>query len=609
MKCPNCGEQIKTKKGMMNFCGFCGTNLKTGEKSWAAKEPAIASSLFSEKSDSSNNSESTNATQQAVSKSTPVSSPVPQPASQQVVDQNQYTNANYSATPQPQQQVTQAAPQYQQTAAQFVAQEPSNSNNDTSRTITPPQQQTIAPPPSFTSDIINNTNVQANNDNSFFSTSPVDTNDITEQIDTIEKTKHPYEPVITIPQKNIEIHSQDSESSDNFIPYMEYTRSSKEILDDGNEPDSTANKFSSYSFVPSVKPEADEKEETAPSETKPSTDESNASTLSDLSISNPEVNVEIPEPQPEPEPEPPKEKIINFVGQSKTSVESMLRFKGMNAQFTYVTDENKYDTVISQSVPAGTEVAQETDIIITVSAGTWSEWSENTAPASSMRITESKKQYRRRTRTRTIDKRESNTTSGYDDYNLVDTTYRYSNWVTDQYFTSEVIPTDDTCEIVTKTVGFKYAGWFNPTNISAISFSTPDVANFFNNNLSNIKWLYDETITDQNVKPDVKNWRLANDSMIRTPAGDSLTSNIFFSAHLINGKSYAMKFGSAETQWFIYKRRTLEETTYHYEKEIISDWTDWTDWVEKEYQPSTDCEVETRTLSRSRRKNSSELNK
>lgn len=605
MKCPNCGEQIKTKKGMMNFCGFCGTNLKTGEKSWAAKEPAIASSLFSEKTDSVNNAEPVNMTQQAVSNTTPVSSPVPQPASQPVVNQNQYTT-NYTAAPQPQQQVTQV-PQYQQTAAQFVAQE--SNNYDNTRTIVTPQQQTIAPPPSFASDSdISSANAPTSNDTSFYSTDPVDTNDITEQIDTIEKTKRPFEPVITIPQKNIEIHSQDSESSENFIPYMEYTRSSKEILDDSNESDSTANKFSSYSFVPSVEPEAEEKNEAAPSETR-SNDESNASTLSDLSISNPEVNVEIPEPQPEPEPEPPKEKIINFEGQSKTSVESMLRFKGINAQFTYVTDEEKYDTVISQSIPAGTEIAPGTDIIITVSAGTWSEWSENATPSSSMRITESKNQYRRRTRTRTIDKRESNTTSGYDDYSLVKTTYRYSNWVTDQYFTSEVIPSDDTCEIVTKTVGFKYAGWFNPTNISAISFSTPDVANFFNNNLSNIKWLYDETITDQNVKPDVKNWRLANDSMIRTPAGDSLTSNIFFSAHLINGKSYAMKFGSSETEWFIYKRRTLEETTYHFEKEIISDWTDWTDWVDKEYQPSADCEVETRTLSRSRRKNSSELNK
>ena len=589
MKCPNCGEQIKTKKGMMNFCGFCGTNLKTGEKSWAAKEPAIASSLFSEKYDQYNiaSPAPANMTQQAVSKFTSVPSPISQPEAAQ----NQYIN--YS----PQQQMTQASP-YQQSSVPSV---PLVSENDANVMTKAPQQQTIVTPPSFITDnTINNTNVQSSADSSFFSTSPVDATAITEQIDSIEKTKYQYEPVITVPQKNIEIHSQDSESSENFIPYMEYTRSSKEIFN--IESDNTANKFSSYSFVPPVQPVENEEPEANEKENS----NSNASTFADLSITNPEVDVQIPEPEPEKEPEPPKETIINFIGQNKTSVESMLRFKGINTQFTYVTDESKYDTVISQSIPAGTEVLSGTDISITVSAGTWSEWSENAIPASSMRIIESKKQYRRRTRTRTTDKRESNTTSGYDDYNLVNTTYKYSNWVTDQYFTAEVLPGDDTCEIVTRTIGFKYAGWVNPTNISAISFSTPDVANFFNNNLSKINWMYDETITEQNVKPDVKNWRLANDSMIRTPAGDSLTSNIFFSAHVINGKSYAMKFGSAETEWYIYKRRTLEETTYHFEKEIISDWTDWTDWTDKEYTATEDCEVETRTLSRSRRKNSSE---
>ena len=40
MKCPNCGEQIKEKKSRMNFCGFCGTNLKTGEKTFT-EPPAL----------------------------------------------------------------------------------------------------------------------------------------------------------------------------------------------------------------------------------------------------------------------------------------------------------------------------------------------------------------------------------------------------------------------------------------------------------------------------------------------------------------------------------------------------------------------------------------
>ena len=90
--------------------------------------------------------------------------------------------------------------------------------------------------------------------------------------------------------------------------------------------------------------------------------------------------------------------------------------------------------------------------------------------------------------------------------------------------------------------------------------------------------------------------------MASTPAGDPMMSNIFFSAHVVDGKSYAMKYGSPETEWYIYKRRTLLETIYHFEKEIISDWSEWTEWSESEHTASDDCQVESRTLSRSRRK-------
>lgn len=607
MKCPNCGEQIKSKKGMMNFCGFCGTNLKTGEKSWAAKEPAIASSLSLEtKTDSYNPQPS-----QAPVSAPPVNAVSPQSysntysAAQAQPTAPQTENANFAKVEPPAQgqtsQFTQSFPEFQTTM-------PDPALRASFQTVAPPNvqetAQTIAPPPSFGSSAA--APAVSDMTQSFFNSVTNDVNEISEQIGSIESAPdavavaeavaeaapaHKYEPVINVPQRNIDFHSG---SSDNNITYMQYTRSSKDLTE--NEGEDISSRYSAYNFSnDTLSAESESNVQEAPAETQ-QTVQPAEETVPEVSV--PEISV--------PEPVVPKETIINFIGQNKSSVESMLRFKGLVPSFEYITDDSKYDTVISQSIPGGTEVETGTEISITVSAGTWSEWSENAVPASSMRVTETKTQYRRRNRTRTTDKRESSTPSGFEDYNLVDTTYKYSNWVTDQYFTSESVPLDNTCEIVTQATGFKYAGWFNPSNISAISFSTPDVANFFNNNM-NISWMYDETISEQNIKPDVKNWRLANDSMASTPAGDSLTSNIFFSAHVINGKAYAMKFGSAETKWYVYRRRTLEDTIYHFEKEIISDWSDWSEWTDQEYTANDDCEVQSRTLSRSRRKNSSEL--
>ncbi len=623
----------------MNFCGFCGTNLKTGEKSWAAKEPAISSSMGPDTAAAPYSSQQSAPLPASDPVPAPVVSSVPnksffdpysmpvQPASPvvpPVSQQPQSENVNFARVePQankpntafnqefPEFQTTMPGPDYFKTY-QAVTPPPAQ---DTQTIVPPPVQETVqpvAPPPIFGS--------QMQPDQSFFNPVSNEVNEISEQIGSIESiieaentdpVSHKYEPVINVPQRNIEIHS---DSSENTHTFMQYTRSSKDLSDKDSE--DISSRYSSFSFSSDLnanKPAAPvlSKETPAPAVTPepaaPSqpAEEVKPAAPENIIPSEPAAPV-IPEPEPVPEPQVPKETIINFIGQNKSSVESMLRFKGLSPSFVYITDESKYDTVISQSIPGGTEVESGTEISITVSAGTWSDWSENAVPASSMRITETKTQYRRRTRTRTTDKRESNTPSGFEDYNLVDTTYKYSNWVTDQYFTSESVPLDNTCEIVTQSTGFKYAGWFNPSNISAISFSTPDVANFFNSN-TEISWMYDETISDENIKPDVKNWRLANDTMTATPAGDSLTSNIFFSAHVINGKAYAMKFGSAETKWYVYRRRTLEETIYHFEKEIISDWSDWSEWTDQEYIANDDCEVQSKTLSRSRRKNSSEL--
>ena len=44
-KCPNCGQKLT---GKINFCVYCGTNLKTGEKSWAMEMESIAKSKAAE---------------------------------------------------------------------------------------------------------------------------------------------------------------------------------------------------------------------------------------------------------------------------------------------------------------------------------------------------------------------------------------------------------------------------------------------------------------------------------------------------------------------------------------------------------------------------------
>lgn len=565
MKCPNCGEIIKSKKNQMNFCGFCGANLKTGEKAWMSTDSkSLLSVNNSEQSaiqyDSSASQQDIQTTQPSIQPFDHTSIPKPNPQTVQFYSQKL---ASQAAQP-PIQNITPVQPDA----------------DDCSTIITPPNINSYESEEESIKTFIDSQSPEANNIYTNFQQDVP--NYESAKSGSLEKiSKNAFEHVINVPQRNIEIHSSSDpdSSSENAITYMEYTKSSKEIIEESassfdNKPEE--NKFSSLEF---------------PSEVS--------------SSSHAEEKVEIPV-----EPEKPRtEKIINFIGQNKSTAEGTLSLKGLKPDFIYVTDNTNYDTIIAQSIEADTDVLPETSITLTVSAGTWTEWSENQIVPSSQYISELKTVYRKRSRTRTIDKRDTSNISEFEDYKLVGTTYKYSEWVNDLYYTSDVLKPNNTCEVISKVTGFKYAGWFDSVNSINLSFSSPDVANFFNNHLSNANWQYIEVVSEQNVKPDVKNWRLANDSMSKTPAGDSLTSNIFLSTHVINGKSYAMKFGSSETEWFMYKRRSIKETIYHFEKEIVSDWSDWNDWDEcsdQAFTPSEDIEVEQKILTRSRRKCSSD---
>ncbi|MDO5560633.1 MAG: PASTA domain-containing protein [Oscillospiraceae bacterium] len=520
IKCPNCGEIIKEKKSKMNFCGYCGTNLKTGEKSWVPKEPDTPAEL------PVNNTPVQTAKPAAVSVNTQA------PAAPDVSTNNFRT---VSPVPQP-------APQ--QPAVQ--AQNPSRPYNTT--------QPPVSTAGSF-SDI----------------QSSIMMSEVAESI-AKDTQQQPEQPSVPISERktsaylsNVKLRSSNdsSETDGGSLTYMEYTKNGEE--QEENEP------------------------AVQPKEEKPA--------------------VETPAPEIKETVVPKTELISSYFGQDKLTVENMLRFKGFVVKSVYVTNDALFDTIVDQSVAAGSEAEIGSEIVLSVSAGTWSEWKDkpdlNITPQKY--ITEKKQVYRSRVRKRTMETRETNDLTGFQEYAVIDTKHKYSEWKTDTYYTSEILKQSDVCEVISKATGFKYAGWFNPQSPADLSYSSPDLARFFNSVAADISWEYDEVISEFNIKPDVKNWHLLNDSMSKTPAGDSLTSNIFLSTHIIGNKAYAMKFGSAETVWYIYKRRSILETTYQVEREVISGWSEWTKWTDEKPEETEDTEVESKTVCRSRHKNSQEL--
>ena len=621
----------------MNFCGFCGANLKTGEKTFT--QPEKEDNFVPNSTPVQNLSAFDPGKKSAAVNTPPINPNFASPFEQMVKAnaapvefgsiQTQITPPSFNAGPSvpeaPAFELTkkskEEAPVSQSPIASFDPSSLSafNPYNTPKQENVPVQEEKTAPvqtvaeepkKPAISPEMVAETH-----------------DEVDKQLEALQNKRSSFEPSINL-SRNVKIRNA-SDDPDS-VTYMEYTR-------DTND-EKAENTPESLSFAPKTDETVTINNTATAEEPKKSISESadsilNFTTSSDLkkeseakqsapvqsddivypenadisaAIFEAEKNTEpekAPEPAQEQEPAVVKERVINYVGQDSKTAEQMLNFKGLKAEIEYVENEKEYGFVIEQDVPADTEVLPGSVIKLTVSAGTWTEWSENNMLASSSKyITETKTEHRKRSRTRTMDRRDTTDTSEYEDYTLTGTDCRYSDWETDQYYTSEAVPPGDTCEIIRMASGFKYAGWFNPANMNGMSYSSPDVANFFNTNLSNVKWTYEEVISTDNVKPDVKNWKLVTDNMASTPAGDPMMSNIFFSAHVVDGKSYAMKYGSPETEWYIYKRRTLLETVYHFEKEIISDWSEWTEWSETEYTASDDCQVESRTISRSRRK-------
>ena len=409
MRCPNCGETFKTKKGKsLNFCGFCGTNLKTGEKSWTVNEVPVPSLPLN------NNIESIKTNK---IDTPPINTP----------DVPKYNGAINSTT------IDTTLPQ---------------DNNDLKPKFTEYKGQTVPPvsndksvivPPSFNQANTASVFEPTNSESSFsdISNSVSELDDISESIKELENTPFGSGKYSNTPDTFTNNTTEETvkENAGNGITYMEYTGSSKGAVERTTGTNDVNDDFSAFSLTkPTILPVEENELKFINND---ETDKAENVQLSDISEEIAPVTediIPVSEPEPEVEPEPEKEKIMSFIGQDKSVAENTLRFKGMVVETIYVTDEKDYDTVIAQSVEDGEEVVVGTLITLTVSAGTWSEWSESPAPSNSNYITETISQSRKRSRTRTIDKRQTTDASEYEDYTLVDTVHKYSGWEVDQYY-------------------------------------------------------------------------------------------------------------------------------------------------------------------------------
>ena len=268
----------------------------------------------------------------------------------------------------------------------------------------------------------------------------------------------------------------------------------------------------------------------------------------------------------------------------------------------------KPECVISQSVRTGTEVVKGTTVQLVVSVGTWSEWSTTKVMDSAMYVIEQKKEFRFRTRNREIETHDS-TERNLPGYTCIDQKTVYSDWEDEGYYTTEDRPTSETNDISTNLIGFKYCGYSYIGSQQGIDacYSTKQTALIFNPNTKPEDWQYNEVVLFQDIKPDTIDWFPTNDTERVTPAGDDIDCNIKMTSYTVDGRHYAMKYGSLSTEWFLYHSRKAIETIYTYKREYFTDWSDWSDWVEE--APANDelNEVEARVLYRSRRKTSKDM--
>jgi len=277
-----------------------------------------------------------------------------------------------------------------------------------------------------------------------------------------------------------------------------------------------------------------------------------------------------------------------------------------------ITTENseviKANLIMSQSVRTGTNVTKGSEIKLVASVGSWSEWSVDKVLDTNMYAVEQKKEFRFRSRTREIETHESSERN-LPGYTCIDQRTVYSDWEDEGYYTTEDRPTSETCDISTNLIGFKYCGYFYIGSEYSINmcYSTKRSALIFNPNTKPEDWEYIETVLYQDIPSETVDWYSNDDNERVTPAGDTIDCNIKMTSYYVDGKRYAMKYGSLSTEWFLYHKRTAMETVYTYKREYFTEWSEWSNWVDSAPRQDELNEVEARILYRARRKTSKEL--
>lgn len=316
--------------------------------------------------------------------------------------------------------------------------------------------------------------------------------------------------------------------------------------------------------------------------------------------------VKIAPAEPIKEPAPPENNLIkvpDFTGQSKDNAKATLTRLGLTPILkTANSDSVLKGEIVSQSIAGGKEIEPGTEVTIVVSVGNWSKWTKDPYLSDNKHEIESQTIFRSREREMTIDHKQSDK-STMEGYTLYDSKKEYSNWETDNYYSKDSRPPSDTCEILKIMTGFKYYGW-TYRGIDSIPnvYSSLEMAIYLNPQTTKDNWEYIETIDKTNAAPENKIWSPDND-IIKTPAGDEVESNISFKSFYVGGIEYAAKLGSFDTVWTKYRKRHLISVIYMFKAEKFTPWSEWSDWtLETDVKADSTHEVESQTLYRRRKK-------
>ena len=548
-KCPNCGQKLT---GKINFCVYCGTNLKTGEKSWAMEMESIAKSKAAE-------------TPAPVHPQPPVQTPEKKPAP---ASESFETNILTS----------EPAPAVMSETFETGLLEEELMSAAPVQTITEVKQELPKP------------NKSAEKQN--YSHSNITKTNTSELIQKYGKNKSatsntPQPSVVKPSYTDNSVSSQKPQPSVVKPSYTDNSVSSQKPQPSVVKPSYTDNSVSSQKPQPSV--------------VKPSyTDNSVSSQKPQPSVVKPSYTDNSAQ-----ENKPALVRVVSCVGLDLKTAKLMLDRTGLKYEITRKNNDRiQKGEIISQSETAGSQVSPDTVIKLVVSCGTWSEWSEN-EPDSENNEIESKTEYRTRTRKKITDKKTSSVSDSMEGYTLCDSKKDYSDWNTEQYFTNIPRKTSEICEMTENLIGFKYCGWFYKGKSSIVrnSFCSLESALYFNNDTNENDWEYRETISYNNVRETIVAWSPASENAVaETPAGDKIRSNIHMITYRIDGTDYPLKYGSFETQWYKYRSRSMNGLTYYFEKEGFSDWSSWSEWSEKSEVPTELTDVESRVMYRSKEK-------